>query len=149
MEKQRSWQCGGRRLWKTLWPGWLALARWALMLAVLFASAPLWSADAAEVPSADAELGPCTADFAVTDAQQKPIFNAKIRVTIRHGFLGKRKTDLEVGTNHEGKARFQGLPSQARKSPLEFNVRHGDRTKTVLHYPAADCNARFTVSLED
>lgn len=104
---------------------------------------------AAEVPRADAGLGPCTADFTVTDANEKPIFNARIHVKIKHGRFGMKTTELEVGTNNEGKARFQGLPSQARKSPLEFNVRHGDRTKTVLHYPTADCNARFPVTLED
>jgi len=101
-----------------------------------------------EVPSVDAELGPCTADFAVTDGARKPLYDAKVSVTVHYGFLGLRKMDLEVGTNSDGKARVAGLPSKVRKHPLGFVISFGDRVKSIEHYPAVNCNARYEVVLE-
>lgn len=99
------------------------------------------------VPVIRGDLGPCTADFTVTDAEGKPLFDAKIHVLIRYGFLGKRKSELEVGTNSDGKARFEGLPNRAKK-PLEFRVRSGDMIQLLVHDPEADCNPSFSVKLE-
>jgi hypothetical protein len=100
-----------------------------------------------EVPSINGNLGPCTADFTVTDSSNKPIYNAKIHVTILYGFMNKRKSDLEIGTDSDGKARFEGLPDKLKKPPLEFTVRSGDLSKTVRHDPAVDCHPSFTVAL--
>ena len=94
------------------------------------------------------ELGPCTADFTITHSADKPIYNAKIHVAIAYGFMSKRKTDLEVGTNADGKARFEGLPDKVKKPPLEFTVRYGGfAPKTVRLDPATQCQASFKVSL--
>jgi hypothetical protein len=101
-----------------------------------------------EVPAINGNLGPCTADFTVTDSSNKAVYNAKIHVTILYGFMNKRKSDLEIGTNSDGKARFEGLPYKVKKPPLEFNVRSGDLSKSVPHDPAVDCHPRFTVVLE-
>ena len=101
-----------------------------------------------EVSTVNADLGPCTADFAVTDGARKPLYDAKVSVTVRYGFLGLRKLDLEVGTNGEGKARVAGLPSKVRKHPLGFVISYGDRVKSIEHYPAVNCNARYEVVLE-
>ncbi|MBZ5513462.1 MAG: hypothetical protein LAN62_01200 [Acidobacteriia bacterium] len=60
--------------------------------------------------------------------------------------MSKRKTDLEVGTNSDGKARIEGLPERARK-PLEFRIHHGDRQKSVSQDPSSECHAKFTVVL--
>jgi hypothetical protein len=103
-------------------------------------------AQTAEVPVVKADVGPCSADFTVTDGESKPIFDAKIQVRVRYGFMSKRKTDLEVGTNSDGKARVEGLPDRAKK-PLEFHVRHGEFLKSVTQDPASDCHANFTVVL--
>ncbi len=116
------------------------------VLLLLAACGPVFAADI-PVPSIDAGLGPCTVDFTVTDANQEPIYDAKITVRVKYGFLGLRKIDLEIGTNSNGKARFTGLPTKARKPPLEFLVRYHNRTDTVWYWPAVDCHKEYTVKL--
>ena len=103
-------------------------------------------AAAADVPVIKGEAGPCSADFTVTDSASKPVYNAKIHVTVRYGFMSKRKTDLEIGTNSDGKARIEGLPDKVKK-PMEFQIRHGQDSRSVVHDPATDCHANFTVML--
>ena len=105
------------------------------------------SAKEIEVPSIDAGLGPCTVDFTVTDSQRKPIYNAKISVRIKYGFLGLRRIDLEIGTNSNGKARFTGLPEAAKKPPLEFVTRYRKWTDTVWYWPAVSCHKEYAVEL--
>jgi hypothetical protein len=99
-----------------------------------------------EVPVVDGHIGACSADFIVTDQAHRPIYNAKIAVVIRYGFLGLHKVELEVGTNSNGKARVAGLPEKAKK-PLEFRVTHGRSSKKLMVNPSAKCNAAFEVSL--
>jgi hypothetical protein len=101
----------------------------------------------AKVPTINGGLGPCSADFTVTDNAAKPLYDARIQVIIRHGFMNKRKTDLEIGTNSDGKARVEGLPEKVKK-PLEFHIRHGQRDKVLIYDPAIDCHANFTIALE-
>ena len=105
------------------------------------------SAAAVEVPVVKGDLGPCSADFTVLDSNGKAVYDAKIHVTILYGFMNKRKSDLEVGTNSDGKARIEGLPIRLKKPPLEFKIRSGDLTKSVTQDPATDCDASFNVSL--
>ena len=117
-----------------------------LVLVLLAPCRPVFAADI-PVPSIDAGLGSCTVDFTVTDAKQNPIYDAKITVRIKYGFLGLRRIDLEIGTNSNGRARFTGLPEKARKPPLEFVVRYHNRTETVWYWPAVDCHKEYTVKL--
>lgn len=121
-----------------------------LTAAVVLAAAAISNVLAApptEVPVINGNLGPCTADFTILDNSDKPVYDAKIRVTILYGFMNKRKSDLEIGTNSDGKARFEGLPDKLKKPPLEFKVSSGDLNKTVKHDPASDCHPSFTVAL--
>ncbi len=122
------------------------LATLAVLLASLVLTSPaLRSAE--EVPVVKGELGPCTAEFKVTDSSNKPLYDAKIRVNMKYGFMSKRKTDLEVGTNAEGKARVEGLPEKVKK-PLEFKIRYaGMQPKSVLDDPAINCKATYNVVL--
>lgn len=99
-----------------------------------------------EVPVVDGAAGPCKADFTVTDASGKAIYNAHVHVQVRYGFMSQRKTDLDVGTNSDGKARFTGLPSKVKK-PLEYTVKYKDQSKSVMSDPAVDCNADLKVQL--
>jgi hypothetical protein len=99
-----------------------------------------------DLPVVDGGLGTCKADFTVKDAQDKPIYNAKINVLIKYGFMGMRKTQLEAGTNSEGKARFTGLPERVRK-PLEFVIKSGNVSSTVTDDPEEKCEATFDVKL--
>ncbi len=103
---------------------------------------------AAEVPQVSADAGPCWAEFTVFDAAKKPIYLAKITTTVRYGFLGKRKTDLELSTDVNGKGKFTGLPHEVKK-PLEFVVAYKQQTKTMVHDPATNCHAVMDVYLED
>jgi hypothetical protein len=109
--------------------------------------AGLIAANSQEIPVVDGGLGSCRADFTVKDGSGKPIYNAKIHVLIKYGFLSKRKTELEVGTNSDGKARVTGLPNMPKK-PLEFSIKSGTVSTTVTDDPSDDCNATFDVTLK-
>src|SRR5215467_8801982 len=106
----------------------------------------LTAAQSPQIPIVDGALGSCRADFTVKDGSDKPVYNAKIHVLIKYGFLSKRKTDLEVGTNSDGKASITGLPN-APKRPLEFSIKSGTVEKTVTDDPSEDCNAKFDITL--
>ena len=130
------------------------LACFLLGLALILAPAVLVGASPApaevEVPVIKADVGTCTADFVVKDRDSKPIYDAKIRVSIRYGFMGQKKTDLEIGTNSDGKARFEGLPDKRKKPKgvFEYQLRAGELTKTVVQDPAVQCNAKFDVVMQ-
>src|SRR5580698_9752358 len=67
------------------------------------------AADPHAVPVIDGSLGPCSVEFTVKTQAGAPVYNSKIRVHVAYGMF--HKLDLEVGTNTDGKARFNGLPS--------------------------------------
>jgi hypothetical protein len=107
----------------------------------------LLAAQAPQIPVVDGGLGSCRADFTVKDGSGKPIYNAKVHVLIKYGFWSKRKTELEVGTNSDGKARVTGLPNLPKK-PLEFSIKSGTVETTVTDDPSNNCNATFDVTLK-
>jgi|SRR6266567_2190198 len=102
--------------------------------------------DAKSVPVVDGGIGPCSADFTVSDAAGAPVYAAKIKVHIAYGFMSARKLDLEVGTNSDGKARFTGLPDHLKRG-LFFEASEADRTAEAFDDPAITCKAQFTVAL--
>jgi hypothetical protein len=118
-------------------------------IVLLAAAAPdrVLRAAPVDVPVIKGDLGPCSADFVVIDSNNKPIYDAKVHVTILFGFMNKRKSDLEIGTNSDGKARIEGLPDKLKKPPLEFKIQGGDLRKSVTQDPATDCHASFSVQL--
>ena len=114
---------------------------------VCLADAPIKARNPADVPSINGNMGPCTAEFNVVDASNKPVFDAKIHVKFKYGFMSKKDTDLEVGTNSEGRARVEGLPDKLKKPPMEFTIRSGEASKTVTNDPAGDCRPSFNITL--
>ena len=98
------------------------------------------------IPQVDAAIGPCFAEFTVTDNAGKPVYNTKVRVHINYGFLNLHKLDLEVGTNTNGKARFQGLPNHLKRG-LTFYASEGDREASAFDDPASTCQAQLTMVL--
>jgi hypothetical protein len=118
------------------------------ILLALFLAAPVLAQtpDPKSIPVIDGALGPCTADFTITDTDNKPIYLAKITVHIAYGFLSAHKLDLEVSTNVDGKARFTGLPDRVKRG-LFFEASEGDRTGNVFDDPSKTCKAQFTVTL--
>jgi hypothetical protein len=96
------------------------------------------------IPKIDGGIGACTANFTVLDGDKKPIYDAQISVELRYGFLNKRKTDLQIGTDSNGKANFTGLPNFPKK-PLEFHIKTGTVSKMVTDDPSTKCDATFDV----
>src|SRR6266478_4951046 len=126
---------------------WLA----GLLVASISAFAPSsfpgpQAPSSADIPVAKGGAGSCTADFVVGDSSGKGIYDAKIGIQIKYGFMGLHKLDLTVGTNYEGKARIEGLPEQI-KGLAEFKVRHGEQSKTVSYDPLDNCHPRHEVNL--
>ena len=113
---------------------------------ILSAPALAQNPDPRSIPVVDGGIGPCTADFTITDADNKPVYLAKIKVHIAYGFMSTRKLDLEVSTNIDGKARFTGLPDRVKRG-LFFEASEGDRTGNAFDDPSKTCQAQFTVTL--
>jgi len=98
------------------------------------------------VPVVDGNLGGCSAEFTVKGINQAPLYDAKIDVSLRYGFLGLRKMSLQVGTNSEGRARVAGLPDGSSKT-YHFEVTSGMMSDTVLMNTSDGCDATFEVVL--
>jgi hypothetical protein len=103
--------------------------------------------DPKTVPVIDGGIGPCSADFTVTDATGSPVYDAKVRVHIAYRFMSFHKLDLEVGTNAAGKARFTGLPDKTKQG-LRFQASEGSREGSAFDDPTKTCKAELTVVLE-
>ncbi len=119
----------------------------AAILSVMLSVAGL-TAQEQVVPEVDGQQGKCSADFTVTDKDNKPLYDAKIDISFRHGFFGVKKMSLQVGTNSDGKARVKGLPDKADKT-FEFTVSSGELSETVLMHTADGCQAAFEVVLKE
>ena len=105
------------------------------------------SPDPKSVPVIDGGIGPCSADFTITDNAGAPIYAAKIDVHIAYGFMYLRKLDLEVSTNVDGKARFTGIPDRLKRG-LMFHASEGDRAGDAFDDPATTCKAQLTIALQ-
>ena len=103
--------------------------------------------DPKTVPVIDGGIGPCSAEFTVTDTAQAPVYAAKISVHIAYGFMYLHKLDLEVGTNAGGKARFTGLPDRTKQG-LFFRASEGAREGSAFVDPSKTCKAELTIVLE-
>jgi hypothetical protein len=99
-----------------------------------------------KTPTVNAGVGSCSADFVVQNGEHKPLYNAKIEITFRYGFLNLHKVSLEAFTDSNGRARFEGLPNQSKK-PLVFEIHYGDRQKSLTDDPLATCKADYSVVL--
>ncbi len=103
--------------------------------------------DPKSVPVIDGGIGPCSADFTITDNTGAPIYAATITVHIAYGFMYLHKLDLQVGTNSAGQARFTGLPDRTKQG-LFFRASEGDREGSAFDDPAKTCKAQFTIPLQ-
>ena len=90
--------------------------------------------------------GNCSADFVVKDLAGAPVYSASIQVRVRYGALGVKRADLEIGTDGDGKARIEGLPTKAK--PMVYTVAKGDRRTTVEQNVEKTCAASFAVQLK-
>lgn len=124
----------------------LPVSSYFLILSSLLLPAGPAAGQRHDIPSVPGDVGACRASFTVRDGSKKPIYNAKIDVTLHYGFMNLRKTDLEVATNGDGQARVTGLPNFPKK-PLEFVVKSGTVSKVVTDDPSSNCDATFDVTL--
>ena len=120
-----------------------------ILLVVLLAGSLVGAAQSApdtsaQVPTISAERGDCTASFDVRDEKGKPLYQATIHTLVRWGLA--HKTDLTVSTNYYGKAEFTGLPNYSKK-PIQFDIKSGDKQRTIYLDPGNQCHAQFTVEL--
>ena len=130
------------------WNNKLRALPWLILVLFVMLPGHGFAAQKQVVPVVDGHLGRCTADFTVTDKDKNPLYDAKIDVSLRYGFLGLRRMSLQVGTNSEGKARVAGLPDKADKEFL-FKITSGVLSGTVLMNTSDGCNAEFEVALEE
>jgi hypothetical protein len=133
------------------WRKYSDLLWWLFMVALLMLASGVAlraaedkPADAHTVPVIDGDVGPCSAEFTVKDRTGAPVYAAKIRVRIAYGFAGAHKLDLEVGTNIDGKARFEGLPRRVKRSLL-YEASQGDREGSAVYDPADNCKAEHVI----
>jgi hypothetical protein len=119
----------------------------AVGFTICFAQQPTQKTEQPEVPTLDAAIGPCTADFYIKDSTGHAIYAAKIHTLIRYGAFGVRKQDLELSTNYDGRARITGLPD-VNKRPTEFDIRKGDLKAVVSFDPGADCHPKYEITLK-
>jgi hypothetical protein len=117
-----------------------------LLIVLVLLTARAQTADPHSIPSVDAGVSTCSADFTITDTDNKPVYAAKVKVHIAYGFASVRKLDLEVGTNVDGKARFTGLPDRLKRGLL-FEASEGDRTGNAFDDVNNTCKAQFTITL--
>ena len=96
----------------------------------------------------DGGAGPCSLDLTVLGADDKPVYNATVKVHITYGFGGFHHLDLQAGTNSDGKVKFTGLPSRVHRPPLEFDAAKDQLEGSVNFDPAAECHAKHELKLE-
>jgi hypothetical protein len=117
-----------------------------LLISLAYSQDTPTSKEAGKVPVISGELGDCTADLRVIDVKDKPVSNAKIALEIKYGFGGFHRSTLEIYTNVDGKARFEGLPQKSR-GPLAFVASFEGRTTTVIVEPRDNCHGSYTAIL--
>lgn len=92
----------------------------------------------------DGGAGPCSADFVVTDASGKGIYNVKIEIEVRYGLFGAHHLGLMINTGAQGKARMQGLPFKIKGAP-EFKLSYENQNKLLTFDPLSDCQSHHDV----
>ena len=117
-----------------------------LIAALALALTAAQSSSSQEVPVLNANLGNCSAEFIVRGTDARPVYNATIHVRVRYGFMSLKRSDLEIGTNADGKARIEGLPARAK--PLAYDIRKGTAAGAAMQDVEAMCNASFEVALK-
>jgi hypothetical protein len=98
-----------------------------------------------EIPTTDAQSGPCSIELSVTGPDAKPVYAARIDYHTAYGFMGTHKLDMAVYTNAQGKAKFTGIPAKVKRPPIEFNAKKDDLVGVATMDPAAECQAKHDI----
>ncbi len=94
------------------------------------------------IPVISADMGDCSADIRVISTKREPLYKAKIETLIKYGFGGFHRLTLELYTDVDGRARFEGLPERPRQ-PLAFEVTYEGRSTTVIVHPVEKCHGSY------
>jgi hypothetical protein len=103
--------------------------------------------DSHQIPVMDGGAGPCSLELTVSGPDEKPVYDAKVKVHINYGFGGFHKLDLEAGTNSDGKVKFTGLPDRVHRPPLEFDASKGNLQGEVTFDPQAECQGKHDIAM--
>lgn len=148
-----------RRTGKRLSEAKQLLARVSTVVVIAFlVFAPVFAGDSAPatvnrtpgqpIPVIDAEAGPCSVEFTVTDIAGRGLYAARIKVHIEYGLFGLRQLDLEVATNADGMARFEALP-ESTDGALFFRASKGPMRGFAFYSPDEECTGKHTIVLTE
>jgi hypothetical protein len=127
-----------------------------LLLILVVCLSPLFAQDErntngpapGQVPVISADLGDCSAEIHVTGSKLHPLYKAKIETEIKYGFGGFHRLSLEIYTDVNGRARFEGLPERPRQ-PLSFEVTYEGRKTAVIVHPIQQCHGTYEAIVTD
>ena len=98
-----------------------------------------------DLPTLDAQSGPCSIELSVTGPDGKPVYAARIDYHAAYGAFGAHKLDMAVYTNADGKAKFTGIPAKVKRPPIEFNAKKDDLAGLATMDPATECQAKHDI----
>jgi hypothetical protein len=122
----------------------LALSGWL----VLSAQQPAQPQPSQDIPTTDAQSGPCSIELSVTGPDGKPVYAARIDYHAAYGAFGAHKLDMTVYSNAGGKAKFSGIPVKVKKPPIEFNAKKDDLVGVATMDPATECQAKHDIVMD-
>jgi hypothetical protein len=76
-----------------------------------------------DVPVIKGDLGPCSADFTVLDSTNKPVYDAKVHVTIRYGFMNQENPTLKSAPIAKARRASRGCRTDSRSHPWSSGLR--------------------------
>jgi hypothetical protein len=106
---------------------------------------PAQSQPSQDIPTTDAESGPCSIELSVTGPDGKPVYAARIDYHAAYGAFGAHKLDMAVYSNADGKAKFTGIPAKVKRPPIEFNAKKDDMAGVATMDPATECQAKHDI----
>ena len=121
-----------------------------LIVLVFVFITPTDQAEAAKIsppPTVNANCGSCTAEFHVIETSSDPVADAIISVSIPSKSKKGRARKLEVRTDANGRALFQGL--SARATPVLHFAVHTGRGTTTVDVDLRECHGTYDVVLPD
>ena len=120
----------------------------AAFLSVAQTRQPAQPQPSADIPTTDAQSGPCSIELSVTGPEGKPVYAVRIDYHTAYGFMGTHKLDMSVYTNADGKAKFTGIPAKVKRPPIEFNAKKDDLVGVATMDPATECQAKHDIVMD-
>ena len=110
-----------------------------MLVALLTGPVAVAQSPVPNMPTVDADSGPCSVTFTVLDGHGGPVKGAIIRMDADYGFLGLHNLDIEMRTGPDGRARFVGLPDKS-DGVLYFEATNGSLRGIAVSDPRDACD---------